>query len=719
MKYFLKPDPLWCITQTSLAPADTKHYEGLFTQGSGYLHLRGSYEEGLAAAPQDETYMRLPANVTVEVPRHPRSKVGTYLPGVTGKHPLLREELVNLPNPLAMTVRCQGEPLDMDSTCIESFARTLDLRDGILYRQFLWRLPNGTLRCEFSRYVSQSTPGLIVQHLRFCASRDMDVSLEAFIDADVTTNGYNHFSARHFFHDTSSFGVTVTTDTGDIVSLASGCVGAPAVLSDGRASLFLHCPKAHPVQINRLSMVSCSRDSRFLQDEALSAELASFCSTCEDSLYEAHAAVWKQLWQDSCITIRGDDHIQRSLNVCLYHLLRAENRSDSRIAVCAKGFAGEAYFGHFFWDTELYLLPFYLYTNPQHARPLTQFRIRTLSGAQKNAAAYGYPGAKYPWESSVSGEEQCPNWQYADHEIHITADVVFGLWHDWKATGDRDYLAQMLPVMAETTRYWLARTYRQSDGSVHLNGVMGPDEYICMCNDNAYTNAMVRFALKCTLEAEALLDRTALTASEREQAAYVEKHLAIPYGEDGVLLQCNAFDQFETPDFSVLWPDRAKHFGATVSQERNYRTKALKQADVLMLPYLFPHCMDQAQLRRTFDYYFPLTTHDSSLSYIIHAILKARMGDVDAAYQLFEQALSIDLDGGAAEGIHIANCGGIWQGIMFGFCGMDWCYCSDTLRFLPHLPSHWKEVSFRIVWKGKKYNVKITSEQVSIEEAVT
>ena len=142
------------------------------------------------------------------------------------------------------------------------------------------------------------------------------------------------------------------------------------------------------------------------------------------------------------------------MNFSIYHLLRSVNPDDSRVAVCAKGYSGEAYFGHFFWDTEVYLLPFYLYTNPELAKKLVEFRIQTLPGAMANAKAYGYPGARYPWESSVSGEEQCPNWQYADHEIHVTADVVHGIWHYYQAAGDIEFLKNALPVLKETARYW-------------------------------------------------------------------------------------------------------------------------------------------------------------------------------------------------------------------------------------------------------------------------
>ena len=183
-----------------------------------------------------------------------------------------------------------------------------------------------------------------------------------------------------------------------------------------------------------------------------------------------------------------------------YRFYYHPNPLDGRVAVCAKGSAGEAYFGHFFWDTEIYLLPFYLYTRPEAARALMEFRVHTLPGAERNAALYGYRGARFPWESSVSGDEQCPNWQYADFEVHVTADVVHALRHYAAATGDNGMVTGAADLLLETARYWVSRVERRPDGRVNLNGVMGPDEYLCFSNNNAYTNEMVRRALRFTVE---------------------------------------------------------------------------------------------------------------------------------------------------------------------------------------------------------------------------
>ena len=183
-------------------------------------------------------------------------------------------------------------------------------------------------------------------------------------------------------------------------------------------------------------------------------------------------------------------------------------------------------------------------------------------------------------------------------------------------------------------------------------------------------------------------------------------------------MQCKDFENFEEIDFDTVWKDKTKFFGSTISQEHNYRIKALKQADVLMLPYLFNDFMTIDELRENFDYYFPYTTHDSSLSNIIHSILYSKLGQTDDAYTLFKKSLDIDMDlkkCGASEGIHIANCGGIWQAIIFGFAGLKWAYESDSLVLNPRLPKQWKKLRFSLRFKNRRYNVTITGKNYEVQ----
>jgi trehalose/maltose hydrolase-like predicted phosphorylase len=740
----MEPSSDFLLVESSLDARFTKHYEGAFSQGSGYLHVRGSFEEGLAAAPQDEEYARLPANVTLETPRHLRSKWGTYVPGITGRHPLLREELVNLPFFLHVLVFADGEPLDMDRCAIEGYSRRLDMRDAVLQRRFLWKTRSGAvLEAAYLRFVSRNRPSVCVQEIHYrCVAGHCICRFECGIDARVSTNGYNHFSSVAGAAQGGRTTVLVTTDTGDQVALCSearletpvdGFVFSPLAADKQRpaCSIEVGLRDGEHVAIRKISAVATTRDQpRGTSPQKAAAEAVDAAFADFGRLRKEHSQAWQELWKKSALRIEGDQRAQRAVNFSLYHLLRASNPDDSRVAICAKGFAGEAYFGHFFWDTEIYLLPFYLYTNPRVARSLLEFRLNTLDGARRNAALYGYRGARYPWESSVSGDEQCPNWQYADHEVHVTADVAHGIRHYFQATGDIDFLSRAAECLVETSRYWASRVEGKQDGSANLNGVMGPDEYTCFCNNNAYTNVMVARALRFTGEAlqvlqenrpqehAALVTRLSVTPTEIEDWSALAGALPVRERPDGLVMQCDHFEDLEDVDFHSVWKDRSRHFGQVVSQEKSYRSKALKQADVLMLACLFPGDFPEAKLRVNYDYYEPLTTHDSSLSAVLHSILAARLGRSQEAYSLFQRSLGIDLDpetGGAAEGIHIGNCAGIWQAIVMGFAGMHWAYESDELRFTPRLPQGWRSLEFPVCFHGKELSVRISHDGVDIQ----
>ncbi|MBU0616438.1 MAG: glycoside hydrolase family 65 protein, partial [Planctomycetes bacterium] len=415
--------------------------------------------------------------------------------------------------------------------------------------------------------------------------------------------------------------------------------------------------------------------------------------------------------------IEGDERSQLALRASLYHLLRVHVPSDDRVAIDGKGYAGEAYWGRYFWDSEMFLLPFYLYTDPPRAHTLADFRVNTLDGARRNAERYGYVGARYAWESDADGNECCPNWQYADHEVHVTADVVYGLAHYARGVGDENYLrGQAAQVVVETARYWMQRLdWRAGEDHPSLLGVMGPDEYTPISNNNAYTNRLVKFALELAAEVGYA---GGASREECEAFARAAEGLPIPRHQDGLLvLQCEGFDDLAEPRFEELWKDRRKTFGAQVSQERLYRSKCLKQADVLLMMMLFPHEFSDAEVRRAWEYYEPLTTHDSSLSACVHAIVACRLGLIDEAWGFWNMAAGIDLDveqGGAAEGIHISNAAGLWQIAVCGFAGMKTALQSDLLTFEPRLPAQWSRLAFPVAWKGAQVSVEITRAKLAV-----
>lgn len=699
------------LTTNTYDKQTMKQQEGAYTIGNGYMHIRGSLDFDLSYAPQNETYWRMPANVTIEKARHPYSKWGTYIPGIVGQHPLLNEEMVNLPYLCGINLMIDQKIFQFDTDSITDFSQSFHMDTSEYEYQFTIPYDQGDIVVHVRRYCDWNDPHRMVQTIKIHAPKHVMIDLQCFLDLDVATNGFCHFINRKGFANEERIGYEIKTDLKNTVAafqkIETDGEKQTAVYDGVRVSIGIR--KYGNLFVQRTSAISSSLESVDPLSDAR-ARLDDFAN--ETKAYQDHKLVCQSRWSLHRMLIDGDEKAQQALDFSIYHLMRSKSIFD-KVAIDAKGAAGEAYFGHYFWDTEIYLLPFYLYTNPKQAKDLLMFRVHTLQAAIDNAAEYGYEGAKYPWESSISGKEQCPNWQYKDHEIHVSFDIVYAMQEYLSVTKDELTCQEsFFPVVENIALFALSRSYREHDGTMHINGVMGPDEYIMFCNDNYYTNYMAAYAVEVYLE---WCQRFEKPCQKQEELKYFLEHLHLPV-QDDILLQCERFSTFEDVDFQKVWKQKDKPFGAQVSQEYNYRTKALKQADTLTLFYLFDEFYPD-KLQVNMEYYLPITTHDSSLSYVIHAILSARLKKREQAYEFFKQACNIDFEGmGAAEGVHIANAGGLWQTVVFGFAGFkNLMWSDDHVELHPCLPKHWNRVQFKLCIQDKIYVFTITQEQSKIE----
>ena len=457
----------------------------------------------------------------------------------------------------------------------------------------------------------------------------------------------------------------------------------------------------------------------------------------------AHQVAWANRWHSSDIEVDGDASARRALRFAVYHLNSAANPNDERVSIGARALTGSDCHGHVFWDTEIFLLPFYILTWPEAARALLMYRFHTLEGARAKAAGMGWRGALYAWESADTGAEMTPDQVIGpDHQLvdvlcgkqeqHISADVAYAVWQYWQATGDAAFLLDAgAEILLETGRFWASRAQPETDGHCHIRGVIGPDEYHEQIDDNAYTNVMARWNIHRALEVAALLrerwpSRWATLASrlglkDTELDRWLHVAIVIEIGLDpktGLFEQFAGYftrEQIELKDYA----GRTVPMDVILGRERTQESQVLEQAYVVALLGLLPEEFPRDSATRNFRYFEPRCSHGSSLSPAMHGLVAARLGDTEMALRFFRRTAAIDLSEiyvGTDGGIHIAALGGLWMLAVFGFAGLS--LRDEVVAIDPHLPAGWDSMAFRVQWRSRSLKVGIDQRQHRIEAAL-
>jgi trehalose/maltose hydrolase-like predicted phosphorylase len=456
----------------------------------------------------------------------------------------------------------------------------------------------------------------------------------------------------------------------------------------------------------------------------------------------AHEAAWEARWRASEIIIEGDEESQRALRFAVYHLTSAANPEDTRVSIGARALTGDAYIGHVFWDTEIYLLPFYTAVWPEVARALLMYRFHTLPGARAKAARFGFKGALYAWESADTGAETTPDSVVGPDgalvpiltgtmEHHISADISYAVWQYWRVTGDDDFFVSAgAEILLETARFWASRAVAELDGKRHIRHVIGPDEYHEDVDDNAFTNVMARWNIARALEALEVLHvrwpdhaaslRKKLALDDEEVADWRDAIARIVTGLDsatGIYEQFAGFHGLDRIDLST-YANRTVPIDVVIGRELTQRSQVVKQADVVALIALLPEEFPGAMAEANFRHYEPCCGHGSSLSAGMHALVAARLSDAEMALRYLREtaATDLDLDPNSAGGVRIAGLGALWQATILGFAGLD--LRGDTLGIDPRLPPQWSRLSFRVYWRGRSLAISITGNtaQATLEQ---
>ena len=720
-------DPGWIFPHEGFDAFREREVETWFTIANGETGTRGSLEEGSFA-----------------------STPATFVAGVYGDdtgEPRIRQP-VPAPDWLCLRLIVDGMHLNLANGEMLEHRRVLDMSQGVVFRYWRQRDRVGrTVRVRTVRFASLAERPIMALRAEatpedFCGRLIWEGCV------GVSHAGGPTYESAFESRDGSGFVARTKGRRGGGHVLAVSTHPAPGspvarTVEQWRDVIGGRIECDEPATVDRLAAVASSMSrvpatttaARLLER----AERAGF-----DELLRRHREEWRRRWADAEIGLEGDAHAQLALRFSVYHMLASAQPERDAVSIGARGLSGMSYFCHVFWDTEIFVVPFFIYTWPEAARTLLAYRYRNLDGARHKARTMGHRGALFPWESADSGEETTPPYGLGPQgekipilsglmEHHISADVAWAVWEYWRTTGDDGFMRDMgVELLVETARFWASRATHDRKGRYHIPMVVGPDEYHEGVDDNAYTNVLARWNIRRAREALAWLEET-----DRETARALRERIGLSMPEafawftiaddlvDGFDPESKLYEQFagffamDDVDPAAL-AQRPLAGDLLLGREITLRSKVIKQADVVMLCYLLPDEIPDDVARANLQYYEPITCHGSSLSPGIHAALAARLGDTEQALAAFRLAADIDLSdnmGNAARGLHLATMGGLWQAAVMGFGGVR--RVGEALKLDPHLPDEWPELCFALRFRGARLRVAARRDrlEVSVAEA--
>ena len=751
-------DP-WRLVETSYPHANPGVSETLMGLGNGYLGLRGNHIEGRNALEHGTFINGLHETWKI---RHAEQAFGFAEVGQT---------IVNAPDAKVMRVYVDDEPLSFDEADVREYRRELDFRTGVLSREVLWETPSGKrVRIRDERIVSFVERHLAVLRLEVTVENsDAPVTISCQLlnrqDGEDVYGGVPSMAAgspgekagfdprkaerigdrvlqpAEYWQDggrsalayrVADSGMTLAVVADHLVETENEYTARQLVEPDIAKNVFRVQAKAGvPTRVTKLVSYHTSRGvparelidrcRRTLDRAAVEGVEAQFAKQAE----------WlTAFWERSDVRIAGHDDLQQATRWCLFQIAQASARADGA-GVSAKGVSGSGYGGHYFWDTEVYVLPFLTYTSPQFARNALRCRVHMLPAARRRAGQLNEGGALFPWRT-INGEEASAYYAAGTAQYHINADVSYALGKYVRATGDDDFLyRQGVDIAVETARMWATLGFWRSAAGVdtfHIHGVTGPDEYTTVVNDNLFTNVMARYNLRFAARVvremaadapeayDAAVERLGIEPAEVERWERAADAMHIPFSPAlGIHPQDSLFLEREVWDLPATPPEQRPlllHFHPLVI----YRFQVLKQADVVLALFLQGNHFTEAEKLADFEYYDPLTTGDSTLSAVVQSILAAEVGYQDLAHEYFEHAIYVDLGDlhrNASDGVHVASAGGVWTALVCGFGGMR--DHDGELSFDPRLPTDWPELSYPLQWHGSQLQITLTADQLLVE----
>ncbi len=727
----------WTLIEPEFDPAKLRARETVFTIGNGYLGTRGSFEEG-----------------------YPKALPITLINGVYDDIPVVYTELANCPDWLLLVVIINGEQFRLDRGEIITYERRLDLKHGVLSRSIRWRSPMGnTVDLKFDRFASLADEQVLALRCQITPiDFDGTIEVQSSINGYPENQGFGHW--EHLDRGKTEQGIWLHIRTRS-TQIGLGMAAKMTSLGIDAVSQVISTPDCltmktsfiatagQSVTVEKLVTVFTSRETKS-PVQAAQTKLAQL--PAYGILLAAHQQAWEAVWQQSDIEIEGDLTAQLAVRYNLFQLFIGGCTTQGSLdtdpdSVPAKTLSGFGYRGHIFWDTEIFILPFFTFTQPEIARNLLNYRYDTLPGARRKAAHSGYKGAMFAWESAATGDEMTPKWSMSsdpyvepvriwngEREIHISADIAYAVWQYWQATGDDVWMRDRgAEIILDTALFWLSRVeWHEKQQRYELCGVIGTDEYHENVRNNAYTNRLVQWHLEKAVQVYEWLQSTfparanelgqqlSLTPVQLLAFHSTISQMYIPYNPQTLLIeQFEGFFALQDVNLSDYEP-RTKSIQTVLGMALTNQSQVIKQPDVLMLLYLLFNTPEFANrqdiLHENWNYYTPRTdiTQGSSLGSSVQALIAASLDKSVDAYEHFMRAVLIDLKntfGNTEDGIHAASAGGIWQAVVFGFGGIQLGENGPVAT--PHLPPNWTRLKFKLNWHGTWHHFNLSPSVVS------
>ncbi|HEB11407.1 MAG TPA: beta-phosphoglucomutase [Spirochaetales bacterium] len=729
----------WQIIESEFNPELLAQSETIFATGNGYIGMRGNFEEGTPCF-FNGTYLNgFYESTSINYPE------SAY--GFAQKF----QTMLNVTDGRTIRLLVNQEQFDLNSGTLLNYRRVLDMRRGLLLREIEWRSTSGIeLLITNKRFVSLNNKHLALfsysvkllnraAEIQFCSLLDGSVENRAAEDdprvgsklkekALVMQEIIREENFNALSHRTENSSLSIVCGMGHNLVCRNLVVTKTFVNAEQIEVRFtLSAERGETARLVKYLVYYTSLDypAEDLKGLSRKAVLKARERGFESLLADQHHYLDK-FWQESDIMVQGEAELQQNIRFNIFQLLQSAGK-DGITSIPAKGLTGEGYSGHYFWDAEIYVIPFFIYTNPEIARRLLEYRFHILDKARWWARKLGHKGALYPWRT-INGEEASAYYPAGTAQYHINADISYTIRKYLEATGDTEFLlSRGAEIIFETARFWvdLGDYIPSKDDSFCLNCVTGPDEYTALVNNNTYTNLMAGNNLEYAVEIAARLredkpeafgriaEKINLTDSEIAEWQKAARAMVIPF--DTKLGIHPQDDSFLAKAFWNFEHDKNKHPLLLYYHPLEiYRHQVLKQPDVVLIDFLLGDRSGAARKKRNFDYYDPLTTGDSSLAPSIQSIMASELGYSDLAYGYFLKTLRMDLYDiyrNVQDGVHMAAMAGTWLSIVYGFAGMR--TCEGKISFSPHLPVGWPLLQFSIRFQNCLLQVKICRESAT------